>query len=43
MALGLSGLRVLRVLGGLGFYGSRVFEFQGFRVVGLFSSTPLGI
>ena len=34
---------VLRALGGLGFYGSGFFEFQGFRVVGLFSFTPLGI
>ena len=34
---------MLRALGGLGFYGSRVVEFQGFRVIGFFSFTPLRI
>ena len=36
MALGFCGC-------GLGFYGSTVVEFQGFRAVGFFSFTPLGI
>ena len=44
MALGLCGCRALGflefLLGGLGFYGSTVVEFQGFRVVGFFSFTP---
>ena len=36
--LGLSGLRVLRALVGVGFYGSRVFEFQGFQGWGFSAS-----
>ena len=47
MALGFCGCWALGslelYLGGLGFYGSTVVEFQGFRVVGFFRFTPLGI
>ena len=43
--LGLPGLRVLRALGSLGFYGSEVFEIQGFRVGAfqLYTFTDLGL